>query len=68
MQVLCVLIGAAAFTSVRREKRTSASLFEQRKQSRAKRYSDARNSNSDIEMGRLEETVPLTANDDAEEG
>ena len=64
MQVICVLIGAIAFMSVRREKRVSASLFDQRKlaeQAKRNRRDSSNDNKTSIEMTRLEETVPLTA-------
>ena len=70
--MICVVVGSMAFMSVRRQKRNTASLFDQRKLAaeaarqqakKAKRGSEYMENNQDeeIEFTRLdqEETVPL---------
>ena len=62
LQVICVMIGTAAFVSARKQKIQSASLFDQRKygmDSVAKRRRRDSN-NTEVEMSQMEETVPLT--------
>ena len=72
MQVICVLIGTAAFVSTRKQKYVGASLFDQRKlgiadnkKRRLSVHSSSTTNNNDpeIEMAQMEEMVPLT--DDA---
>jgi hypothetical protein len=64
-QVFCILLGAFAVVSVRKQKRLSATLFDQRKlqaeQERKERERE-RESVHGIELGSMEETVPLTSN------
>jgi hypothetical protein len=64
-QVFCILLGAFAVVSVKKQKIVSASLFDQRKlqaeQERKERERE-RESVHGIELGSREETVPLTAN------
>ena len=62
LQVVCVLIGTAAFVSARKQKALSASLFDQRKlgQTDSKRRRSTAVSNQEVEMAQLEETIPLT--------
>lgn len=60
-QVVCVLIGTAAFVSARKQKVVSANLFDQRKLGDAKRRKrDSSVANQEVEMAKMEETVPLT--------
>jgi hypothetical protein len=70
LQMFCLLIGSMAFMSVKRQKKVSASLFDQRKQAaappkppptqRGRRDSDAHTNGEEVEMARIDrETVPL---------
>ena len=62
--MFCVLVGSMAFVSVRRQKRLSASLFDQRKQGtqtrpRGRRDSDAMEVEIEFSKVDTQETVPL---------
>jgi len=62
LQVICVLIGSAAFVSVRKQRVATASLFDQRKLGiESKRRRRDSSLSGDIEMTTsMEETIPLT--------
>ena len=64
LQVVCALLGTAAFVSARKQKVLSASLFDQRKLGSAseakRRRRDSTAPQEIIEMASLEETIPLT--------
>lgn len=62
--MFCLLIGSMAFMSVRKQKRVSASLFDQRKQTlkqkKGRRGSDFFNEEEEIEFTKIDqESVPL---------
>jgi hypothetical protein len=59
MQVFCLLIGALAFLSVRRQKAASANLFDQRKQGGKAGQPKRRTDTVDIELVSREEATPL---------
>jgi hypothetical protein len=62
-QVFCFLIGAMALTSVRRQKRIGASLFDQRKIGAQQKPRERRSSDAEEEMVEFirvdQESVPL---------
>jgi hypothetical protein len=60
--VACVLVGTAAFVSARKQKVLSASLFDQRKLGidAKRRRRDSSAPPEEIEMAKMEETIPLT--------
>jgi hypothetical protein len=64
-QVFCILLGAFAVISVRKQKIISANLFDKRKYQAEEERKDRereRESAHGIELGSTEETVPLAAN------
>jgi hypothetical protein len=64
-QVFCVLLGAFAVISVRKQKIVSANLFDKRKyqaEEERKGRERERESAHGIELGSMEETMPLAAN------
>jgi hypothetical protein len=64
LQVFCLLLGAFAVVSVRKQKIVSASLFDQRKlqaEQERKERERKRESGQSIELVSMEETVPLTS-------
>lgn len=64
-QVFCILLGTFAVVSVRKQKIVSANLFDKRKYQAEEERKDRekeRESARGIELGSMEETVPLAAN------
>jgi hypothetical protein len=64
-QVFCILLGAFAVSSVRKQKIVSANLFDKRKyqaEEERKGRERERESAHGIELGSMEEIAPLAAN------
>jgi hypothetical protein len=64
-QVFCILLAAFAVVSVKKQKIVSANLFDKRKYQAEEERKDRereRETAHGIELGSMEETVPLAAN------